>query len=174
MNPLLLLLSLAATQPDPALLAGLEYRQLPLTRGGRSTAVTGVGGRGPHLVARQQRLDGDVPPLLSHASHARSGFPGRDLRVERHTVEVDRRRRDLRDDPRITRGPSRPLDPRDPRIMINGNDGGATVSLEGSATWSTQMNQPTGEMYRVAVDTGYPYRVYSAQQDAGAVSVTGP
>jgi hypothetical protein len=26
-------------------------------------------------------------------------------------------------------------------------------------------------MYRVAVDTGYPYRVYSAQQDAGAVSV---
>jgi len=42
MNPLLLLLSLAATQPDPALLAGLEYRQLPLTRGGRSTAVTGV------------------------------------------------------------------------------------------------------------------------------------
>lgn len=41
MNPLLLL-SLAATQPDPALLAGLEYRQLHLTRGGRSTAVTGV------------------------------------------------------------------------------------------------------------------------------------
>ena len=34
MNPLLLLLSLAAAQPDPALLAGLEYRQLPLTRGG--------------------------------------------------------------------------------------------------------------------------------------------
>jgi hypothetical protein len=42
MNPLLLLLSLAATQPDPALLAGLEYRQLHLARGGRSTAVTGV------------------------------------------------------------------------------------------------------------------------------------
>lgn len=42
MNPLLLLLSLAAAQSDPALLAGLEYRQLHLTRGGRSTAVTGV------------------------------------------------------------------------------------------------------------------------------------
>jgi hypothetical protein len=43
MNPLLLLLlSLAATQPDPALLAGLEYRQLHLARGGLSTAVTGV------------------------------------------------------------------------------------------------------------------------------------
>lgn len=63
------------------------------------------------------------------------------------------------------------INPRDPRILINGNDGGATVSLNGGATWSTQMNQPTGEMYRVAVDTGYPYRVYSAQQDAGTVSV---
>lgn len=42
MNQLLLLLSLAATQPDPALLTCLEYRQLHLTRGGRSTAVTGV------------------------------------------------------------------------------------------------------------------------------------
>jgi photosystem II stability/assembly factor-like uncharacterized protein len=63
------------------------------------------------------------------------------------------------------------INPRDPRIMINGNDGGATVSLDGGATWSSQMNQPTGEMYRVAVDTGTPYRVYSAQQDAGAVSV---
>ncbi len=63
------------------------------------------------------------------------------------------------------------IHPRDPRILINGNDGGATVSFNGGATWSTQMNQPTGEMYRVAVDTGYPYRVYSAQQDAGTVSV---
>ena len=62
------------------------------------------------------------------------------------------------------------INPRDPRIMINGNDGGAAVSLNGGTTWSTQMNQPTGEMYRVAVDTGYPYRVYSAQQDAGTVS----
>ena len=63
------------------------------------------------------------------------------------------------------------INPRDPRILINGNDGGATVSLNGGATWSTQMNQPTGEMYRVEVDSGYPYRVYSAQQDSGTVSV---
>ncbi|HXU31212.1 MAG TPA: glycosyl hydrolase, partial [Thermoanaerobaculia bacterium] len=63
------------------------------------------------------------------------------------------------------------INPRDPRILINGNDGGATVSFNGGATWSTQMNQPTGEMYRLAVDTAYPYRVYSAQQDSGTVSV---
>jgi photosystem II stability/assembly factor-like uncharacterized protein len=63
------------------------------------------------------------------------------------------------------------INPRDPRILLNGNDGGATLSFNGGATWSTQMNQPTGEMYRVAVDEGYPYRVYSAQQDAGTISV---
>ncbi|HXT51106.1 MAG TPA: glycosyl hydrolase, partial [Thermoanaerobaculia bacterium] len=52
-----------------------------------------------------------------------------------------------------------------------GNDGGATVSLNGGATWSTQLNQPTAELYRVATDEAFPYRVYSAQQDSGTVSV---
>jgi photosystem II stability/assembly factor-like uncharacterized protein len=63
------------------------------------------------------------------------------------------------------------LNPADPRILIDANDGGATVSLNGGATWSTQLNQPTAELYRVAVDDGFPYRVYSAQQDSGTVSV---
>ncbi len=63
------------------------------------------------------------------------------------------------------------LNPSNPKILINGNDGGATVSLNGGATWSTQLNQPTAEIYRVAVDNGFPYRVYGAQQDSGTVSV---
>jgi photosystem II stability/assembly factor-like uncharacterized protein len=63
------------------------------------------------------------------------------------------------------------LNPNNPKILIEGNDGGATVSLNGGATWSTQLNQPTAEIYRVAVDDGYPYRVYGAQQDSGTVSV---
>ena len=46
------------------------------------------------------------------------------------------------------------------RIWIEGNDGGATVSLNGGRTWSTQLNQPTAEMYRVAVDNQFPYHVY--------------
>ena len=49
--------------------------------------------------------------------------------------------------------------------MIQSNDGGANVSLDGGHTWSTQTNQPTAEIYQVAVDDQYPYRVYGAQQD---------
>jgi photosystem II stability/assembly factor-like uncharacterized protein len=57
------------------------------------------------------------------------------------------------------------IDPNDPRVMILGNDGGATVSVTGGQTWSSQLNQPTGEMYRVTVDNQVPYRVYGSQQD---------
>lgn len=57
------------------------------------------------------------------------------------------------------------VDPQDPRVMIEGNDGGATISVNGGASWSTQLNQPTAEMYRVTVDDQVPYRVYGAQQD---------
>ncbi|MEA2564687.1 MAG: hypothetical protein QOH06_6191 [Acidobacteriota bacterium] len=63
------------------------------------------------------------------------------------------------------------LNPVNPRILISANDGGATVSLNGGSTWSTQLNQPTAELYRVATDNGFPYRVYSAQQDSGTISV---
>ena len=57
------------------------------------------------------------------------------------------------------------IDPRDPKRMILGNDGGAAVSFDGGDTWSTLVNQPTAEIYRVAVDTHFPYRVYGSQQD---------
>ncbi|MFH1573022.1 MAG: glycosyl hydrolase [Acidobacteriota bacterium] len=63
------------------------------------------------------------------------------------------------------------INPRDPRIMINGNDGGANVSYNGGRTWSTQLNQPTAEFYRVTVDSRFPYRVYGAQQDNTTISV---
>lgn len=57
------------------------------------------------------------------------------------------------------------INPRDGRIFIQSNDGGANVTLNGGLTWSTQENQPTAEIYQVAVDEQYPYRVYGAQQD---------
>src|SRR5262249_15401206 len=53
-----------------------------------------------------------------------------------------------------------------------GNDGGATVSLTGGTSWSTQLNQPTAEIYRVSVDDEFPYRVYGAQQDSTTVSIS--
>ena len=55
--------------------------------------------------------------------------------------------------------------------MIQSNDGGANVSLDGGQTWSLQSNQPTAEIYQVAVDDQFPYRLYGAQQDNTTVIV---
>jgi photosystem II stability/assembly factor-like uncharacterized protein len=63
------------------------------------------------------------------------------------------------------------IDPRDPRHLINGNDGGANVSLDGGATWTQQDNQPTAQFYHVAVDNDWPYRVYGAQQDNTTIAI---
>ena len=63
------------------------------------------------------------------------------------------------------------INPHNTDILINSNDGGANVSLNGGQTWSTQYNQPTAEFYRVAVDNQFPYRVYGAQQDNSTISV---
>ncbi|HSR50425.1 MAG TPA: glycosyl hydrolase [Acidobacteriota bacterium] len=63
------------------------------------------------------------------------------------------------------------INPRDTRIMIESNDGGANVSLNGGQSWSSQYNQPTAEMYRVTVDNQFPYRVYACQQDNSSISV---
>jgi len=56
--------------------------------------------------------------------------------------------------------------------MIVANDGGAQVSANAGRSWSTLMNQPTSEIYRVLVDNQFPYRVYGAQQDSSTLSVT--
>jgi photosystem II stability/assembly factor-like uncharacterized protein len=63
------------------------------------------------------------------------------------------------------------INPKNSQFMIQGNDGGANVSLDGGHTWSTQANQPTAEIYQVAIDNQYPYRVYGAQQDNTTVIV---
>jgi photosystem II stability/assembly factor-like uncharacterized protein len=57
------------------------------------------------------------------------------------------------------------INPKDSQIMIQANDGGANVSTDGGRTWSTQMNQPTAEIYGVWMDDQYPYKLYGAQQD---------
>jgi photosystem II stability/assembly factor-like uncharacterized protein len=57
------------------------------------------------------------------------------------------------------------INPKDSLIMIQSNDGGANVSTDGGRTWSTQMNQPTAEIYGIWVDNQFPYKLYGAQQD---------
>jgi photosystem II stability/assembly factor-like uncharacterized protein len=63
------------------------------------------------------------------------------------------------------------INPRNPQIMVAANDGGGTVTLNGGTTWSSQTNQPTAELYHLTVDDAFPYRVYSAQQDYGTISL---
>ena len=64
------------------------------------------------------------------------------------------------------------INPHHPKILLEGNDGGATVSTDGGKTWSTEHNQPTGQFYHVALDDQFPFHVYGAQQDEG--SMEGP
>lgn len=63
------------------------------------------------------------------------------------------------------------INPNNNKVMIHCNDGGANVSLNGGKTWSTQLNQPTSEFYRVTVDHQFPYRLYAGQQDNSTISV---
>ena len=63
------------------------------------------------------------------------------------------------------------IDPADSRRMIEGNDGGACVSYNRGASFSTIYNQPTGQFYHVDVDDRFPYRLYATQQDNSAISV---
>src|SRR6266508_3886222 len=55
------------------------------------------------------------------------------------------------------------INPDNPEIFIQSNDGGANVTLNGGRSWSTIYNQPTAEIYQIAVDNQVPYRVYGAQ-----------
>ncbi|OYV85771.1 MAG: hypothetical protein B7Z73_12915, partial [Planctomycetia bacterium 21-64-5] len=61
------------------------------------------------------------------------------------------------------------INPHDPKILLEGNDGGATVSTDGGKTWSTEHNQPTGQFYHVNLDDQFPFHMYGAQQDEGSM-----
>jgi photosystem II stability/assembly factor-like uncharacterized protein len=60
------------------------------------------------------------------------------------------------------------VNPHDPKLLLEGNDGGGTVSTDGGRTWSGDHNQPTGQFYHVAVDDQFPFHIYGAQQDEGS------
>lgn len=63
------------------------------------------------------------------------------------------------------------IDPEDGNRMIVGDDGGAQISFDGGANWSTYYNQPTAQFYRVSTDNHFPYRILGAQQDNSSVRI---
>lgn len=64
------------------------------------------------------------------------------------------------------------INPKDGNAMVQANDGGANVSFDGGRTWSSQMNQPTSEIYGVWTDNEFPYNLYGAQQDNSTIIIT--
>lgn len=63
------------------------------------------------------------------------------------------------------------INPDDNKNIINGNDGGATITFDGGETWSSIMNQPTSQFYRVTTDNLKPFRIYGGQQDNTTVGI---
>ena len=63
------------------------------------------------------------------------------------------------------------IDPGNPLRMIDGNDGGGVVSVNGGRTW-TGMKYPTAQIYRLATTTDFPYHACGAQQDNSTVCVS--
>ena len=63
------------------------------------------------------------------------------------------------------------IDPENNQRMIIADDGGAQVSNDGGANWTTYHNQPTAQFYRVTTDNAFPYRIYGAQQDNSSVRI---
>ena len=63
------------------------------------------------------------------------------------------------------------INPYNNKNMINGNDGGATITFDDGKSWSSIMNQPTAQFYRVNTDNQFPYRIYAGQQDNSTVAI---
>ncbi len=63
------------------------------------------------------------------------------------------------------------INPANPDIILYTADQGAAVTVNGGETWSSWYNQPTAQLYHVAADNAFPYRLYSGQQESGSVGI---
>jgi hypothetical protein len=61
------------------------------------------------------------------------------------------------------------INPNNPQVFIEGNDGGAGITQNGGKTWSSEDNQPTGQFYHANLDDQFPFHIYGAQQDRSSV-----
>ncbi len=63
------------------------------------------------------------------------------------------------------------INPRVPSRMIEANDQGVVLTVNAGATWDKRNNLPIGQFYHVSTDNAFPYRIYGAQQDMGAIGI---
>jgi photosystem II stability/assembly factor-like uncharacterized protein len=62
------------------------------------------------------------------------------------------------------------IDPRDPRHLVLGTDGGVYISRDRGGAFLFAAAMPVGQFYHVTVDDQQPYRVYGGLQDNGSWS----
>jgi photosystem II stability/assembly factor-like uncharacterized protein len=86
-----------------------------------------------------ERLEGTIAHLYKH--------PARALHLDQHELWID---------------------PRDPKRLILGNDGGVYKSRDQGKSWLHLNNIPAGEYYAVSVDMAEPYNIYGGNQDNAA------
>ncbi len=63
------------------------------------------------------------------------------------------------------------INPDNPANFVISNDGGAAISFDRGASWSSQSVLPTAQFYRINVDNQFPYRIYGGQQDNSSVAI---
>ncbi len=63
------------------------------------------------------------------------------------------------------------INPSNSNILLIVSDQGAIITVNGGETWSSWFNQSTAQMYHVAADNAFPYRVCGGQQESGSACV---
>lgn len=61
------------------------------------------------------------------------------------------------------------IHPKNNKTVALADDGGGEISFDQARSWSSLMNQPTAQFYRVNTDNVFPYKVYGGQQDNTSV-----
>jgi photosystem II stability/assembly factor-like uncharacterized protein len=64
------------------------------------------------------------------------------------------------------------INPNNPNIILIVSDQGAIITVNGGASWSSWYNQPTAQIYHVAISDTFPYRVCGGQQESGSVCIS--
>jgi len=113
---------------------------------------------------------GDLPPLVVHPKDANIVFSCSVVMWK--STDAGRTWTGIRGAPGGDDYQGLWLNPDDPDIMASAADQGVIVSLNGGRTWSSWYNQPTAQLYHVAADNAFPYRVCSGQQESGSACVS--
>ena len=64
------------------------------------------------------------------------------------------------------------INPDNPNIILLVSDQGALVSVNRGETWSSWYNQPTAQLYHIAVINTFPYKICAGQQESGSVCIS--